>query len=185
MKKIVITLLLSCMALTGIRAQIGTDFGVNMFVTLNGGLSYSKDVNSEFKPGFAGGIGVGKWILTPLAGRVDLDFMTGPSMRLPEHTVSYAAATMEFLWDPMATFSRVRNWDFNIYPIIGLGIIYRAGDGKLATDRDVHSLLGVNANYRLGMGWDAYFEYKCFFLPESFDDGRTFLHTAVLGFPYR
>ena len=97
MKKIVITLLLSCMALTGIRAQIGTDFGVNMFVTLNGGLSYSKDVNSEFKPGFAGGIGVGKWILTPLAGRVDLDFMTGPSMRLPEHTVSYAAATMEFL----------------------------------------------------------------------------------------
>lgn len=185
MKKIVITLLLSCIALTGIRAQIGTDFGVNMFVTLNGGLSYSKDVNSQFKPGFAGGIGVGKWILTPLAGRVDLDFMTGPSMRLPEHTVSYAAATMEFLWDPMATFSRVRNWDLNIYPVIGLGIIYRAGDGKLPTDRDVHSLLGVNANYRLGMGWDAYLEYKCLFLPLSFDDGRTFLHTAVLGFNHR
>lgn len=190
MKKIVITLLLSCMALTGVRAQIGTDFGVNMFITMNGGMSFYKSGSQPLVSGFAGGIGVGKWILNPLAGRVCLDFMTSPSFKHDNVTVSNAAASMEFLWDPMATFSRVRDWRVNVYPIIGLGIIFQSGysDGETihGTDREVQSMLGLNVPVRLGMGWDAYLEYKCYFLPESFDGvGRDFMHTATIGINHR
>ena len=185
MKKIIVSLLL----LAGIgsaKAQIGTDFGVNMFVTLNGGMSFYKSGNAEMGSGFSGGIGVGKWILSPLAGRVDLDFMTAPAPQNPDVIASYATATMEFLWDPMSTFSRVRNWSVNIYPIIGLGIIYRAGDQTHSTDREVQSMLGLNVPVRLGMGWDVYFEYKCFFMPETFDaGGRNMMQTATLGFNHR
>ena len=173
-------------SVAGAHAQIGTDFGVNMFVTLNGGMSFYKSGEAEMGSGFAGGIGVGKWILSPLAGRVDLDFMTAPSPQNPDVTASYAAATMEFLWDPMSTFARIRNSKVNIYPIIGLGVIFRAGDNTHPTDREVQGMLGLNVPVHLSLGWDAYLEYKCFFMPETFDaGGHTFMQTATVGFNHR
>ena len=185
MKKIVISMLL-LVSVAGAHAQIGTDFGVNMFVTLNGGMSFYKSGQAEMGSGFAGGIGVGKWILSPLAGRVDLDFMTAPSPQNPDVTASYAAATMEFLWDPMSTFARIRNSRLSIYPLIGLGIIYRAGDNTHPTDREVQGMLGLNVPWHLNFGWDVYLEYKCFFMPETFDaGGHTFMQTAVVGFNHR
>lgn len=185
MKKIVLSLLLLA-SMAGAHAQIGTDFGVNMFVTINGGMSFCKSGEAEMGSGFAGGIGVGKWILSPLAGRVDLDFMTAPSPQDPDVVASYAAATMEFLWDPMSTFSRIRDWRVNVYPLIGLGIIYRAGDNTHATDREVQGMLGLNVPVHLSLGWDVYLEYKCFFIPETFDaGGRNLMQTATVGFNHR
>ncbi|MBQ1636039.1 MAG: hypothetical protein II102_05505, partial [Bacteroidales bacterium] len=62
MKKIIISLLLIAACFTG-RAQIGTDFGVNMFMNMGGGVSMYKNSDSPLLNGFSGGISVGKWIL--------------------------------------------------------------------------------------------------------------------------
>ena len=75
MKKIIISLLLIAACFTG-RAQIGTDFGVNMFMNMGGGVSMYQYADNPLHTGFSGGISVGKWILSPLAARITLDFQT-------------------------------------------------------------------------------------------------------------
>lgn len=190
MKKIILTLLLLS-GLAGARAQIGTDFGVNMFMTMGGGMSIYKNGDAPVQTGFSGGIGVGKWILTPLAGRVNLDFMELPSVQDPAYTASFAMASMQFLWDPMATFSRVRQWRVNFYPMIGLGIAFRSAFStettSYPTDRDVQGSLGLHLTCDLGSGWDFFLEPRCFFFPDHFDAGGegNYMGSVTVGFNHR
>ena len=181
MKKIIISLLL-ILTFTGAKAQIGTDFGVNMFMTMGGGVSWWNN-GGEGSPttrGFAGGIGVGKWILSPLAARICLDFQVVPSNQDQVHRASFAHASAEFLWDFNSTFFRIKNWRLNFYPLLGLGVSYRGGltvdmpDGTtraLGSDHAIHTLFGFNMPFRLGMGWDFFLEGKVYFMPEGFDAG--------------
>ena len=195
MKKIIISLLL-LLTFTGAKAQIGSDFGVNMFMTMGGGVSWWNNGASDVTTrGFAGGIGVGKWILSPLAARISLDFQVVPSNQDQIHRASFAHASAEFLWDFNSTFFRIRDWRLNFYPMIGLGVSYRGGltvdgpNGKpvsLGSDHAIHSLLGFNMPFRLGMGWDLFLQGKLYFMPENFDAGGKFprMWTLTAGFTH-
>lgn len=192
MKKIIISLLLLA-TFAGARAQIGTNFGANMFMTMGGGVSWwNNDVNGMKGPGFAGGIGVGKWILSPLAARISLDFQVTPSAQLDGYRSSFAHATAEFLWDFNSTFSHIRDWRLNFYPLLGLGVSYLGGttDGHGHTlrgsDHAIHTLFGFNMPFRLGMGWDIFLEGKVYFLPENYDAGGEFprMWTLTAGFTH-
>ena len=157
MKKVLLSLLL-VLSVGVTRAQIGTDFGVNMFMTMGGGVSYYQSAGrTSF--GQAGGIGVGKWILSPLAGRICLDMMSMPSILFENNRSTYAAASAEFLWDFNSTFTRIKHWRVNVYPMIGLGVILRSAENGAATDREVQGMLGVNVPVRLGAGWDLFLHY--------------------------
>lgn len=193
MKKVLLSLLL-VLSVGASRAQIGTDFGVNMFMTMGGGVSYYQSAGrTSF--GQSGSIGVGKWILSPLAGRICLDMMSMPSIFNENYPATSAAASAEFLWDFNSTFTRIKHWRVNVYPMIGLGVILRSafsyqdesGATRIAgTDREVQGMLGLNVPIRLGAGWDLFFQYKCHFLPENFDGAGkvSYLHTFMGGFTH-
>lgn len=184
MKKVLLSLLL-VLSVGVTRSQIGTDFGVNMFMTMGGGVSYYQSAGrTSF--GQAGGIGVGKWILSPLAGRICLDMMSMPSILFENNRSTYAAASAEFLWDFNSTFTRIKHWRVNVYPMIGLGVILRSAENGAATDREVQGMLGVNVPVRLGAGWDLFLQYKCHFLPETFDGAGevSYMHAFTAGFTH-
>lgn len=189
MKRIIISLLLITACLTG-RAQIGSDFGVNMFMNMGGGVSMYKNSDSPLLNGFSGGISVGKWILSPLAARITLDFQTLSKIEDMEENAAFASTGVEFLWDFTSTFMRIRNWRVNVYPMIGLGVFFRTShviDGRVyGTDREVHGLLGLHVPVRISGGWSAFAQYKCYFLPtHSVDvDYAAMMHSITGGFTY-
>ena len=185
MKKIVISLLL-LFTLSGAQAQIGTGFGVNMFLSADAGASMYSNRYNDNPVGFSGGISVGKWILTPLAFRVGFDFKTIPSTYQGlSYTSNFAFADAVFLWDFTSTFFRTRNWRINVYPMIGLGLAYRAavtvGNKTFGTDHEFQTMLGLHVPVRIGNHWDIFAEYKCRFLPEAFDgsNGDVYLHSLT------
>lgn len=189
MKRIIISLLLITACLTG-RSQIGSDFGVNMFMNMGGGVSMYKNSDSPLLNGFSGGISVGKWILSPLAARITLDFQTLSKIEDMEENAAFASTGVEFLWDFTSTFMRIRNWRVNVYPMIGLGVFFRTShviDGRVhGTDREVHGLLGLHVPVRISGGWSAFAQYKCYFLPtHSVDvDYAAMMHSITGGFTY-
>lgn len=178
MKKIVITLLL-LVSFAGARAQMGSDFGVNMFMHIGAGVGFNQANGQQSPIGFASGIGVGKWILNPFAFRISLDFQNNPSIGNPNLVTSFASATATFLWDFNATFSRVRNWRVNAYPMIGLGLFYQVPNAQYGTDHEFHTMLGLHVPVRISAGWDLFFEYK--YYTTSFDN----LHAGTCGITRR
>ena len=189
MKRIIISLLLITACLTG-RAQIGSDFGVNMFMNMGGGVSMYKNSDSPLLNGFSGGISVGKWILSPLAARITLDFQTLSKIEDMEENAAFASTGVEFLWDFTSTFMRIRNWRVNVYPMIGLGVFLRTAhviDGHTyGTDREVHGLLGLHVPVRISGGWSAFAQYKCYFLPTYgyLESEVATMHSITGGFTY-
>ena len=188
MKKIILVLLL-VVTCSVTHAQVGTSFGVNMFASLKGGRSYYDNRVNEVPRGFSGGISVGKWILSPLAFRGSFDFMTVPNgIGTSNKTANFALGSAEFLWDFNSTFFHIRHkskWFPDFYPMIGLGMSFREAVAEYGTDREFQAMLGAQANWRIGKGWDVFLEYKCNFFPERFDGGTpggVYLHSALLGF---
>lgn len=189
MKKAIISLLLIAACFTG-RAQIGTDFGVNMFMNMGGGVSMYKRADAPLVTGFSGGISVGKWILSPLAARISLDFQTLSKTEDRDANAAFASTGVEFMWDFTSTFLRIRNWRINVYPMIGLGVFFRAAhtvDGhNYGTDREVHSMLGLHVPIRISGGWSAFLQYKCYFLPTYGAGGSdvAMMHSLTGGFTH-
>ena len=189
MKRIIISLLLIAACFTG-RAQIGTDFGVNMFMNMGGGVSMYQYADNPLHTGFSGGISVGKWILSPLAARITLDFQTLSKTEDLDANAAFASTGVEFLWDFTSTFMRIRNWRINVYPMIGLGVFLRTAhviDGHTyGTDREVHGLLGLHVPVRISGGWSAFAQYKCYFLPTYgyLESEVATMHSITGGFTY-
>ena len=189
MKKIIISVLLIAACFTG-RAQIGTDFGVNMFMNMGGGVSMYQYADNPLHTGFSGGISVGKWILSPLAARITLDFQTLSKTEDLDANAAFASTGVEFLWDFTSTFMRIRNWRINVYPMIGLGVFLRTAhviDGHTyGTDREVHGLLGLHVPVRISGGWSAFAQYKCYFLPTYgyLESEVATMHSITGGFTY-
>ena len=184
MKKFILVLLMA-VTCSASHAQVGTDFGVNMFASLKGGVAmYSNRLNDN-PLGFSGGISVGKWILSPLAFRASFDFMTVPNaIKDDNFTENFALASAEFLWDFSSTFFRIRHWRINFYPMLGLGFAFREGGPGHSTDHEFQAMLGGQLNFRISKGWDTFLEYKCNFFPEAFDGsgGDVHVHSFLLGF---
>lgn len=179
MKKLYSVAFLLLMAL-GASAQVGgSSFGANMFVTGQAGLSFYSTEDATYQ-GFAGGIGFGKWIVEPLALRINIDLATSQSPRILDEEErakvlgNYTFATADFLWDFNATFSRIRNWRIHCYPMLGLGIVWRDSLNAISlrsggVDHEVQFMFGAQANVRLAKGWLLYLESKMFLLPADFD----------------
>ncbi len=175
MKKFVLSLLLLA-SVAGSHAQVGTDFGVNMFMSWGGGVTMYHHADQTVGPGFSTGAAIGKWILTPLALRGSFNFMTAPSLN--EESTGFApfsSAGVEFMWDVPATFIRTRNWRVNCYPMIGLGVFFRGaysdGERSYPTDHSVHTMFGFHAPFRLSQTFDLFLEYKGYLLEYGFDGG--------------
>lgn len=189
MKKAIISFLLLAACVTG-RAQVGSDFGVNMFMNMGGGMSMYQSSGTPLLTGFSGGISVGKWILSPLAARISLDFQAISRVDADERNAAFASTGVEFMWDVTSTFIRIRNWRINAYPMIGLGVFFRTanvevGEAEGATDREIHSLLGLHVPVRISGGWNAFLQYKCYFLPTHYSVDKTaFIHTLTAGMTY-
>ena len=191
MKKIIISLLM-LVTFTGARAQVGTDFGVNMFMSWGGGVSMYHHVDQTVGPGFSTGAAIGKWILSPLALRGSFNFMTAPALTEGRNFEPFASAGVEFLWDVNSTFFRIRNWRFNAYPMIGLGLFFRGGynDGVRShpTDHSVHTMFGLHMPFRLSETFDLFLEYKGYLLDYGFDGGGESgvrMHSLTAGFNLR
>ena len=191
MKKIALTIVLM-FAFAGAHAQVGSGFGVNMFMSVDGGVSMYSNSYNDNPMGFSGGISVGKWILSPLALRVTFDFKSVPFVEDgKKYTSNFALGDAIFMWDVTSTFFRTRNWRINAYPMLGLGIAMRAAmnvnDNVRSTDHEFQSMLGLHVPVRIGKHWDAFAEYKCYFFPQTFDgsEGDIFLHSLTGGITCR
>lgn len=192
MKKTITALLFLLTLAVGQAQKGGSPFGANMFMSGQLGASFYNN-KYGFYPGFSGGIAVGKWITEPLALRVTLDVMTNNSpLHLREDALShevanYTFANVDMLWDFNATFSRVKGGRFQLYPMVGLGIVWRDsinvnGYGS-SVDHEVQVMLGAQANLRISKSWVTFLEYKAFFLPQEFDGtyGNVIMNSLTLG----
>lgn len=188
-KRLSIALIILC-ATTVSHAQIGTTFAANMFVSIDGGMGIYHHTDNSAN-GFYGGFAIGKWILNPLAFRIGLDMVAVPSYIQEEpYQSDILFASAEFLWDPIATFCRVRNCALRAYPMIGLGIAMRDSITvpiPTRPDHEVQFMLGLHTAFRVANGWDIFAEYKCQFLPQNFDYSPTnnLMHSIVGGVTYR
>lgn len=193
MKKIIITLIMA-LSLTGASAQVGTDFGVNMFMSWGGGVTMYHHMDQTVGPGFSTGAAIGKWILSPLALRGSFNFMTAPAIgdTTGMHFEPFASAGVEFMWDVNSTFFRIRNWRINAYPMIGLGLFFRGSysDGiqSYRTDHAIHAMFGLHVPFRLSETFDLFLEYKGYLLDDGFDGGGETgvrMHSLTSGFNLR
>jgi len=163
------------------RAQVGTDFGVNMYMSLSGGVSIYDNPKNDNPMGFSGNFSVGKWILSPLAFQATFDFMSLPYLYTGvDQQGSFALGTAEFMWDFNSTFWRIRHWKLNFYPMLGLGVSFRNGGGE-ATDHEFQAMLGAHLSYRFARGWDLFLQGKMHFLPEAGNGGGCYLTSLTLG----
>ena len=194
MKKFLLSLLLLCFAF-GAKAQ---PVAPNTFFwSVNAGATlYQHSGETQFGLP-SGGLNFGCWLMKPLAFRLAVDANMAPSYLQNGGSTNslYLFASAEFMWDFNATFFHVYNKNFQyplpFYPLIGLGVVMRPeieiNGVTHGTDNDFQAMLGAHFPIRIGEKWDAFFEYKCFFLPQGFDGsfGDNFMHNLTLGFTHR
>lgn len=194
MKKLLLSLMLVG-AVMGAKAQPAA---VNTFFwSLNAGATFYQH-SGEGQLGLpAGGLYFGRWLMRPLAFRLAADVAMAPTALSTGTSTSslYLMGSAEFMWDVNATFFHVYNKNFlcpfPAYPLIGLGVVYRPEltiDGEVQpADHDFQAMLGFHIPVRISPKWNAFLEYKCFFLPQGFDGSRgdNFMHTITLGLTRR
>ena len=197
MKKVLITVILS-LSFLGASAQMGSGFTVNTFASLQGGItSYYNHANDpgimDGKIGFTGGLAVGKWICSPLALRLGFDFMSVSKIKdVGNANGNYFLASAEFMWDiANSIISHHREIPlfgdkvhFSIYPMLGLGYVYKTSQADDIVDHDFHAMLGIQVPFHFKKSpWDFFIEYKHFAFPENFDfaHGHVSHNTFTLG----
>ena len=194
MKKLLLSLVLVGFALVA-KAQPAADN--TFFWSVNAGATFYQH-SGESQLGLpSGGLYLGRWLMKPLAFRLAFDVNMAPSHLQTDGSTNslYLFGSAEFMWDINSTFFHVYNKNFltpiPFYPLIGLGLVYRPEievDGVThGADNDFQAMLGFNMPVRIGTKWDAFLEYKCFFLPQSFDGsfGDNFMHNITLGLTHR
>lgn len=161
-----------------------------------GGFAYNHYGEVSFgAPSF--GAEIGSWIMKPLAFQIAYDGVMAPSTFQANsgNKALFSFVSAEFKWDFNATFFHVYNKTFQypipFYPMIGLGLLWRNGVTEESkthpTDNDFQAMLGLQMPVRLTDRLSAKLEYKCFFLPQTFDNsyGDNYMHTLSLGLMWR
>lgn len=180
MKKIVL-MVAACLCLCNAQAQIGSNLKINAFVSAKGGIGIYHNSRNDNPAGFSGGFSVGKWILSPFAFRASFDFIAIPN---GDALAGFELCSAEFLWDFNSTFTHIRDWRLNAYPMLGLGVVFHEADMASRASADLQAMVGVHVPVRLGKGgWDVFLEYKCNFFPEKFDgsDASVYMHSLLAG----
>ena len=193
MKKLILTLVLAAMGL-GISAQRAAAYADNTFFwSLGVGGSFYQHSGTSAIGVPSAGVYLGRWLMKPLAFRLAADMVMAPTYQLQNSNTNatYVFGSAEFMWDVNATFFHVYNkniqYPFPVYPLIGLGVAYMPDGSDYHHDNDFQAMLGFNFPVRIGSKWDAFLEYKCFFLPQTFDESykNNYMHTAVVGITHR
>ena len=168
----------------------------NFFSLGVGGVLYQHSGESQFSVPTAT-LNLGCWITRPLAFRLGFDLMMTPShyQNGGSNNSLYFMGSAEFLWDVNATFFNVYNDNFlhpfPVYPMLGVGWVVRpsvtAEGVDHAADNDFQAMLGLHAPVRIAPLWDAFLEYKWFFLSQNFDGsyGDNFMHSITVGVTHR
>ena len=197
MKKLLLPLLLVGASLVP-RAQSYKMVGENpWFLSLGaGGVYYQHSGESQFSVPTAT-VNLGCWITRPLAFRFGFDMMMTPShyQNGGSNSSMYFIGSAEFLWDVNATFFNVYNGTFlkpfPFYPMLGVGMVMRpsvaVGGVVHGWDDDFQAMLGFHFPVRIASLWDAFLEYKWFFLSQHFDgsENNNFMHSITLGVTHR
>ncbi|MBR4229882.1 MAG: hypothetical protein IKR83_04155 [Bacteroidales bacterium] len=193
MKKLILTMVLAAMCL-GANAQREAAYADNTFFwSLGVGGAYYQHSGTAGVGIPAGGLYLGRWLMKPLAFRLAGDVVMAPSYQQQNSGNSniFVFGSAEFMWDVNATFFHVYNkaiqLPFPVYPLIGLGLAYSPGGSNVSADHDFQAMLGFNFPVRISSRWDAFLEYKCFFLPQTFDGSfeNNYMHTAMVGLTRR
>ena len=197
MKKLLLPLLLVGASLVP-RAQSYKMVGENpWYLSLGaGGVYYQHSGESQFSVPTAT-VNLGCWITRPLAFRFGFDMMMTPShyQNGGSNSSMYFIGSAEFLWDVNATFFNVYNGTFlkpfPFYPMLGVGMVMRpsvaVGGVVHGWDDDFQAMLGFHFPVRIASLWDAFLEYKWFFLSQHFDgsENNNFMHSITLGVTHR
>lgn len=193
MKKILLTLVLAGM-FAGAEAQREAAYADNTFFwSLGAGGAYYQHSGSAQMGIPAGGLYLGRWLMKPLAFRIAGDVVMAPSYQQQNSGSNslYFMGSAEFMWDVNVTFFHVYNktflYPFPVYPLIGLGAAYKPASSGTDPDHDFQAMMGFQLPVRISSRWDAFLEYKCFILPQTFDHSHSgnFMHTAVVGLTRR
>ncbi|MBP5645697.1 MAG: hypothetical protein J6W95_07195 [Bacteroidales bacterium] len=152
-----------------------------------GGFGYAHHGESSFgAPSF--GLTGGCWVGTSLAAQLAFDGILAPNTA--GNNSLFVFVGPDFKWDLNATFFHVYNKNYlnpvPFYPMLGLGLsACNIGDSASA-DYAFHIMLGLQVPYRINENLDAYFQYKCFFLRQGFDNspGDNYMHTFGVGLLY-
>lgn len=193
MKKLLLTLSLVA-ALLGVQAQPVADN--TTFLSLNAGASYYSHSGEGGLGIPAGGFYFGRWVIRPLAFRLAADVVMAKShLQTGSDNTLFLMGSAEFMWDVNSTFFHVYNKNFlypiPFYPLIGCGMVFRPefkdGNSTHGATRGFQAMLGLHAPVRISSYWDAFLEYKCFFLRQTFDGslGDNYMHTFTLGLTRR
>ena len=192
MKKLLLSLMLAAACLSA-QAQESAAYAKNTFFwSFNvGGTYYLHDGSGEMTLP-SGGLYLGRWLMRPFAFRVAADMVMAPSVKAPDAgNATFLFGSAEFMWDINSTFFHVYNKTFlypiPVYPLLGLGLVYRVPGASYGEDRDFQAMMGLHFPIRIGSRLDLFLEYKCFFLPNSFDNsyGVNNMHMATLGLTHR
>lgn len=167
------------------------------FLSLGGGgVLYKHSGEGQFSVPTAT-VNLGCWITRPLAFRFGFDMMMTPSHYQNGGTENsmYFMGSAEFLWDVNATFFNVYNGTLQkpipVYPMLGVGMVMRpsvtAAGVTHEGDNDFQAMLGLHFPVRFSSLWDAFFEYKWFFLSQHFDGSanNNFMHSFTVGVTHR
>lgn len=193
MKKLILTLMLAA-ACVGASAQREAAYADNTFFwSLGVGGTFYQHSGTSAIGVPAGGLYLGRWLMKPLAFRLAADVVMAPSYQQQSSGGSsmFLFGSAEFMWDVNATFFHVYNKNIllpcPVYPLIGLGLAYAPGGNNVSADHDFQAMLGFNFPVRIAPKWDLFMEYKCFFLPQTFDQSykNNYMHTAVVGLTHR
>jgi hypothetical protein len=197
MKKLLLPLLLVGACVVP-QAQSYKTVGENTwFLSLGaGGVYYQHSGESQFSVPTAT-VNLGCWITRPLAFRFGFDMMMTPShyQNGGSNSSMYFMGSAEFLWDVNATFFNVYNGTFlkpfPVYPMLGVGMVMRpsvaVGGVEHGWDDDFQAMLGFHFPVRIASLWDAFLEYKWFFLSQHYDgsENNNFMHSITLGVTHR
>lgn len=161
-----------------------------------GGVYYQHSGEGQFSVPTAT-LNLGCWITRPLAFRFGFDMMMTPShwQNGGSDNSMYFMGSAEFIWDVNATFFHVYNGTilkpFPVYPMLGVGMVIRpsvtAAGVTHKSDDDFQAMLGLHFPVRIAPLWDAFLEYKWFFLSQYFDGSanNNYMHSITLGVTHR
>lgn len=192
MKKILLIPLLIAACCTQVHAQEndGLVYPNTFYGSLAvGGFGYAH--SGEFGLGApAVNLTAGVWLSSPLAFQLSFDGVMGSNAA--GNNSLFLIAGGEFKWDANSTLFHVYNQDYlrpiPFYPLIGLGVMWLNDiSGSSHVDNSFQMMLGLQAPFRLMSRMDAILQYKCYFLPQGFDNshGDNYLHLFGLGLMFR
>ncbi|MCR4660137.1 MAG: porin family protein [Bacteroidales bacterium] len=179
MKKIALALVLTLTLACGNAQEGRVSIFSNTFASGGIGLAFHSPANQSASTasGFAMNVAAGKWILQPLAMRID----AGAAMLSNNEGESstYTIANLEFMWDILSAFGSIENPRVNVYPIAGLGVYMLSGSSSTS---NLQTMFGLHVPVRILNGLSAFAEYKNIIIP--YDGKAAHINMATIGATY-